>query len=293
MFIICFMTAYFTAAEKYKDGLIECDKKIFSAFHHRTCAHTVRRLPRRALRNRSHRLGKQHSKPSSSITIWVPCRRSGARRFQASGRGSTRRTRSSHSPSTPAAERGNGFDKELIDYLINENVPATLFINSRWIDANPETFLYLAENSLFEVENHGVAHRPLSVTGRSAYGIDGTRGVFGVIGEVLPNADKILSLTGRRPLFFRSGTDYYDEVAVLIAAGLGETTVGYSVLGDAGATYSAAQIKAACLSAKPGDIVICHMNHPEKDTAEGIMQAVPALRAEGFRFVKLEEYGLK
>lgn len=31
---------------------------------------------------------------------------------------------------------GSGYDRKLIDYLIKENIPATLFINARWIDAN-------------------------------------------------------------------------------------------------------------------------------------------------------------
>ncbi len=39
---------------------------------------------------------------------------------------------------------GKGFDAELINYLERENIPATLFINSRWIDANRELFLRLA-----------------------------------------------------------------------------------------------------------------------------------------------------
>jgi hypothetical protein len=32
------------------------------------------------------------------------------------------------------------------------------------------------------------------------------------------------------------------------------------------------------------------MNHPESDTAEGIMDAVPILLERGYRFVHLEEH---
>jgi hypothetical protein len=35
------------------------------------------------------------------------------------------------------------------------------------------------------------------------------------------------------------------------------------------------------------------MNHPEKDTAEGVMAAIPELCAQGFRFVRLSEYPLQ
>jgi hypothetical protein len=34
------------------------------------------------------------------------------------------------------------------------------------------------------------------------------------------------------------------------------------------------------------------MNHPEKDTAEGIMKAIPELQKAGYRFVLLTSYTL-
>ncbi|MDB5055383.1 MAG: polysaccharide deacetylase [Bacilli bacterium] len=187
----------------------------------------------------------------------------------------------------------DGYDKKLIDFLIKEKIHATLFINGRWITANPDIFLELAANPLFEIENHGTEHKPLSVTGRSAYGIKGTSSVEEVKNEVLLNAQKIEKLTGRKPKFFRSGTAYYDEIAIQVVEDLGEEAVNFDVLGDAGATYTKDQIVKALKSVKPGSIVISHMNHPEKHTAEGIEAAVPMLQKEGYSFVKVEDYSLK
>jgi peptidoglycan/xylan/chitin deacetylase (PgdA/CDA1 family) len=177
--------------------------------------------------------------------------------------------------------------------LIQERVPATLFINSRWIDKNPEIFKQLAANRLFEIENHGYQHKPCSVTGQSIYDIKGTASPGEVFDEIEKNGQKILQLTGRQPKYYRSGTAYYDEVAVEIAGALGYQVVGFSVLGDRGATYSVAQVKAALLTAESGSIIICHMNHPEKETAEGVIAAVPELKKRGFRFVRLSDYNLK
>jgi peptidoglycan/xylan/chitin deacetylase (PgdA/CDA1 family) len=184
----------------------------------------------------------------------------------------------------------NGYDMDLIDFLIKENVPATLFINSRWIDANYNIFMKLAGNPLFEIENHGYLHKPLSVNGKSAYGIPGTLNAGEVIDEVLLNEQKIENLTGRKPLYFRSGTAYYDEVAVKIVYDLGLKPIGFNILGDAGANFNTKQVANACLSAVPGSIIILHMNHPEKYTAEGIKLAVPELKKRGFSFTKLESY---
>lgn len=189
--------------------------------------------------------------------------------------------------------KGKGVDSHLLEFLIARQIPATLFINGRWIDANPELFRQLAANPLFEIANHGILHKPASITGRSVYGIAGTKNVGEVVDEIELNARKIEALSGVRPKLYRSGTAYYDEIAVQIAHGLGHEVAGYSLLGDAGATFSAAQVKAALLKAVPGDIALLHMNHPEAGTGAGIMAAVPELERRGFRFVRMSDYPLK
>ncbi|MFN7250497.1 MAG: polysaccharide deacetylase family protein [Anaerobacillus sp.] len=186
-------------------------------------------------------------------------------------------------------EWGSGYDEALINYLVAENVPATLFINSRWIDENLETFLYLASLDQFQIENHGTEHRPLSITGKTAWGIKGTSSVDEVIGEIVTNFEKIKELTGHSSRYFRSGTAFYDNIAVEIVEQLGMNVVNYDILGDAGATFSATQVRDALLTAKPGSIALLHMNQPTKGTFEGVKMAIPLLREQGFTFVTLDE----
>ncbi len=189
--------------------------------------------------------------------------------------------------------KGTGADRSLIEFLVREQIPATLFINYRWISANQELFRQLSGNPLFEIANHGYSHKPASVNGRSAYGIGGTRDIRELVEEIETNSRAIEARSGTRPRLYRSGTAYYDEVAVEIAAALGHQVAGYSVLGDAGATYSASQVTAALLRSRPGDIILCHMNHPASGTGAGIMAAVPELKKRGFRFVRMSDYPLK
>jgi peptidoglycan/xylan/chitin deacetylase (PgdA/CDA1 family) len=188
--------------------------------------------------------------------------------------------------------KGKGVDVRLMDFLVHERIPATLFINARWIDANPELFRRLAANPLFEIANHGLRHKPASIVGRSIYGIEGTRDAGELVEEIELNARKIEAITGTRPKLYRSGTAYYDDVAVEIAAELHHEVAGFSVLGDAGATYSAAQVKAELLGATPGEVILCHMNHPESGTGAGIIAAVPELKRRGFSFVRMSDYPL-
>ena len=185
------------------------------------------------------------------------------------------------------------YDANLIEYLESEKVFATLFISGRWIDANPEIFNKLAENPLFEIENHGLKHQPCSAIGRSAYRVEGTKSVGEIFDEIELNALKIQTLTGYKPKYYRPGTVYSDEICVEIANALGYEVVGFSVLGDAGTTYSKEQVKKALLNSAPAAIILMHMNHPERETAEGVIEAIPELKKRGFRFVKLAEYGLR
>ncbi|WP_342801887.1 polysaccharide deacetylase family protein [Nocardia sp. No.11] len=178
-------------------------------------------------------------------------------------------------------------DQALLDLLIAERIPATLFLNKRWIDADPGRVQRLAANPLFELASHGVAHKPLSVTGRAAYNIAGTASADEAVHEVWANHERLLELTGRAPRFFRAGTAHYDDVAVAIVAELGETPLGFTVNADFGATASAAQVQRAMSAATPGGIVLAHMHRPKSGTAAGMAVAIPALRAAGFTFVHL------
>ena len=140
-----------------------------------------------------------------------------------------------------------------------------------------------------EGDGDGLKHSPASVNGRSAYGISGTKNVAELVDEIELNALKIQELTGKKPRFYRSGTAYYDEIAVKVAEELGEQVAGFSLLGDAGATFTRSQVTQALLAAGPGAVIILHMNHPESGTADGVMDAIPTLKKKGFRFVRLSE----
>ena len=189
--------------------------------------------------------------------------------------------------------RGKGYDAKLIDYLKSENIPATLFISGKWIDANPEIFGELGKEAFLEIENHGLNHKPCSANGRSAYGIAGTKGVEEIFDEIEQNATKLQNLTGLKPKYYRPGTAHSDEICVKIANTLGYEVVNFSVRGDAGATYTKFQVKEALLNAQPCSIILMHMNHPEGETAEGVIEAIPELTKRGFGFVKLSKYSLK
>src|SRR5258708_37377575 len=72
-----------------------------------------------------------------------------------------------------------GFDADLIGFLIENRIAATIFATKKWLDRNPAAVALLkAHSDLFDIENHGANHVP-AVIGRDRGG-DGIPGVSGV-----------------------------------------------------------------------------------------------------------------
>lgn len=182
---------------------------------------------------------------------------------------------------------GSNLDHNLINLLKKYNIKATLFINQRWIKANKKEFLELAKNPLFEIANHGTKHLPLATTSKTIYGIHSTNSLDSLINEVLENENLIYELSGKLTPFFRSGTAYYDDVALLVLKDLGFNAIGFSFSADFGATLSEKGIIKQMLNAKSGDIILAHMNHPESNVANAFSVSLPKLLDSGFEFVHL------
>jgi len=187
--------------------------------------------------------------------------------------------------------QGNGYDKELIDFLRENKIPATLFMSGLWIDAHRSLVEELAGDQLFDIENHGLHHKPASVRGSVIYKRRGTRNVSEFVDEIELNARKIEYVTGKKSLFYRSGTAYYDDVAVKITYDLGYIPMNFSIISGDAAGLTPEKIEKRILSAaKNGAVIIAHMNRPGKNLYPALKKSVLKLKSEGYRFVKLSSY---
>lgn len=183
--------------------------------------------------------------------------------------------------------RGSGYDHKLISTLRKKNVPATLFLNSRWIAAHPHIAADLAADPLFELGNHGWRHRPLTVAGQTAYGIKGTVGPGEAYDEIVRGLHAVAELTGKVPRWYRPGTAWADDVGVAIARRLGLRVVSFSINLDMGATASKKVVVANLQRARRTDITLGHVNQPDGRTAEGLATELPKMIHAGRRFGSL------
>lgn len=182
---------------------------------------------------------------------------------------------------------GSGYDEALIETLRRRHVPATLYLNARWIHDNPAVAAELADDPLFVLASHGVRHVPLSVNGRAAYGITGTADVGEAHDEITAGFDWFVTHTGAAPATMRPGTAHCDDVAAALALDLGAPIAGFSVNADDGATLGASAIVARLRAVAAGDIVLGHFNRPGGQTAEALATVLPRLLDAGVRFVTL------
>ena len=189
----------------------------------------------------------------------------------------------------------NDYNADLISFLKQEKIPATLFISGIWIDANQTVFKDLASNPLFEIENHGLLHRLCSLDGETKYGIAATENTNDVIDEMELNARKIQGLTGKRPQFFRSATTYTNESCSKIAEALGMKIVSFDILSGDAVPFTPAETIAKTIidNARHGAIVIMHFNHPLWYERKALEIAIPVLRSKGYKFVTLENHPLR
>lgn len=188
-----------------------------------------------------------------------------------------------------------GFDADLIATLVRLRIPATVFATKRWLDGNPAGIAaLLAHRELFELQDHGSAHVPAVIgAGRRVYGIAGEPDVAHLQAEVSGGAKAIQALTGREPAYYRGATAVYDEQAIRTIQAMGYRIAGFSLNADAGATLPQAAIVARLRAARPGDVVIAHLNRPAGATAEAFAAVLPELQGRGYRFVTLSQARLQ
>lgn len=186
------------------------------------------------------------------------------------------------------------FDADLIDFLIRNRIPATLFATKKWLLKNSNGMALIKANlDLFAVEDHGENHIPAVIgVGRKVYGIPGEPDVLHLRREVLEGARAIETAIGVPPHWYRGATAVYDQQAVDEIRRLGFQIAGFSVNADAGATLSQRQIIDRLKQVKGGDVIIAHMNKPAGSTAEGLSIGLLDVLRRGLVFVRLDEVDL-
>jgi peptidoglycan/xylan/chitin deacetylase (PgdA/CDA1 family) len=187
------------------------------------------------------------------------------------------------------------YDEDLIEFLIRNQIPATIFATKKWLDKNPFGLSVIkAHLDLFDVEDHGEKHIPAVIgRGMKVYGIPGEQDIIHLRREVLEGARAVEEATGVAPHWYRDATAEYDTQSIEEIGKLGYKIAGFSVNADSGATSKKITIEKRLAHIKAGDVIIAHMNKPSSDSAEGLAVGLTCLLKAGFVFVRLDQVDLR
>jgi peptidoglycan-N-acetylglucosamine deacetylase len=155
--------------------------------------------------------------------------------------------------------KGVGYDKALIEYLIDHNVPATFFMSGQWIAKHDPEVEQLLGIAFFEVGTHGEVHAHLPL-----HNADEQRA------EIMGPVKLLSEHYAHDAVLFRPPFGEYNEVTIDVVKALGLRLVQWNIeSGDPDPSLSADHILARIEKrAKGGSIVVLHANGKGKHTRE-------------------------
>ena len=178
------------------------------------------------------------------------------------------------------------YNREVVDILRQEGVPATIFMTGLWAQAYPDVARDLAADPSFEIGSHTFDH---SAFRTPCYGLFGASDRTA---EIETAQIAIASVTGVTPRLIRFPGDCYDVSDVSLAASEGLSVISGDVRGGDGFNPSSASVVGVVMNqARGGSIILLHLqggpNAPM--TAPALRQVIPALRAAGYQFVTVSD----
>jgi peptidoglycan-N-acetylglucosamine deacetylase len=173
------------------------------------------------------------------------------------------------------------FDHSILDYLLAEKIPFTLFVSGNFARRNAEELRALAHLDAVEIENHSMHHilHMEKLTDRE------------VVQEVRESEDLLFEITGKRTECFRFPGGNYDDRVLRDVENLHYRVVHWSFAsGDPDPKITPeALTRWVLLKAHPGSILIFHINGRGYSTGKALPGIVEALRKRGYHFTKLED----
>ncbi|MFO0706870.1 MAG: polysaccharide deacetylase family protein [Nitrospira sp.] len=154
-------------------------------------------------------------------------------------------------------KKSPGYDRALVDYLIEHQIPATFFMSGKWIAKHDPEVEQLLGIGFFEVGTHGEVHAHLPMHDAKEQREEIAAPVRFLSGHYAHDTT-----------LFRPPYGEYNDTTVEVVKQLGLRFIQWNIeSGDPDPTLTADQIAARIEKrAKPGSIVVLHANGKGKQT---------------------------
>lgn len=153
----------------------------------------------------------------------------------------------------------SGFDRDLIDFLIANKIPATFFMSGRWMAKHDAEVKQLLAVPFFEIGTHGDVHAHLPMHDRE-----------GQEQEIMGPVRLLSAKYGHRATLFRPPYGEYNDQTVEAVKALGLRFILWNLeSGDPDPTLGAEAILARIQKRiKPGSVIVMHANGKGNHTRE-------------------------
>lgn len=180
-------------------------------------------------------------------------------------------------------------DTQLLDFLVSNNIAATVFVNGQWTHDNLADFAKLIDSPQLLLASFGERFVPLTTAGQVVDGLQGPGSVAEAVDEVMSIHQFLHAATRLEPGFFRSPTGKYDSTAVSLLYALQVEPVGYAVDADLAGEASDAQVAQAFARVQAGDIVMARLDRPGSAASAALQREIGLALARGVQFARLGE----
>ena len=157
--------------------------------------------------------------------------------------------------------QGTGYDQALIDYLIEQKIPATFFMSGKWITKHDRQVKALLQIPFFEVGTHGAvhAHLPLHSAEEQQQ-------------EILGPVRLLKTKYHHDATLFRPPYGEFNDDTINVVRALGLQFILWNVVsGDPDPTLTAIQIEDRLKRfVRKGSVVVMHANGKGQHTHEAV-----------------------
>ncbi|MDN5940881.1 MAG: polysaccharide deacetylase family protein [Nitrospira sp.] len=154
---------------------------------------------------------------------------------------------------------GTGYDQALIDYLIEQKIPATFFMSGKWISKHDRQVKALLQVPFFEVGTHGEihAHMPFQSAEEQKQ-------------EILGPVRLFKTKYSHNAILFRPPYGEFNDDTVNVTRALGLQFILWNVVsGDPDPTLTAIRIEDRLKQlVRKGSVIVMHANGKGKYTHE-------------------------
>lgn len=154
---------------------------------------------------------------------------------------------------------GVGYDQALIDYLIEQKIPATFFMSGKWMTKHDQQVRALLQIPFFEVGTHGEVHTHLPL-----HSADEQKQ------EILGPVRLLKTKYGHDATLFRPPYGEFNDDTVNVARALGLQFILWNVAsGDPDPTLTAMRIEDRLKQlVRKGSVIVMHANGKGRHTHE-------------------------